>query len=294
MVEVRAPASGSVLHRFYLRLLDAHRAGSLQGIQRRAFEQAVTCANQTLSRLHDWQFPARRIDSWLWTSRWQFEILTRWTEWESIVWCPRFIQTGATVIDVGAHIGYYTRYFSELSGARGRVIAIEPHPENQTVLRHNVKRRRNVEVLAFAAAERESVAQLHVSVGSSNHSLMPGYGQIQGVLSIPTRRLDDVLAERNIASVDFIKIDVEGGEPLVLAGLEATIARSPNLHMLIEYNPAALRCGGIEPHALLDQLRAFALDVYRIQPDASLTLVAGELGSELVNLLCCPRGSDIH
>ena len=294
MVDIRSPASPSVLHEFYVRLLRAHESGDLQGARRSAFEHSVSFASRWLSGLQDFRFPDRRIDSWLWTARWQLEILMRWNEWESLVWCKRFIKPGATVVDVGAHIGYYTRYFSKLAGARGRVIAIEPHPENQAVLRHNMKDCRNVELLAFAAAARESMVPLYVSAGSSNHSLMPGYGQTQGVLPTATRCLDDVLAERNIKSVDFIKIDVEGAEPLVLAGLKATIARSPTLHMLIEYNPTALACGGIEPKALLDQLRLLDLNVYRIQLDASLAFVEDELAPELVNLLCCKRGSEIH
>src|SRR5205814_10617535 len=50
----------------------------------------------------------------------------------------RAIRPGATVIDVGANIGYNTVYAAGLTGANGRVIAVEPASDNIRVLRENL------------------------------------------------------------------------------------------------------------------------------------------------------------
>ena len=40
------------------------------------------------------------------------------------------VQPGTIVVDVGANVGFFTRYFAEWTGADGRVLAIEPEQQN--------------------------------------------------------------------------------------------------------------------------------------------------------------------
>jgi hypothetical protein len=42
----------------------------------------------------------------------------------------KLVQPGATIYDVGAHIGYHSIYFADRVGQKGKVFAFEPHPEN--------------------------------------------------------------------------------------------------------------------------------------------------------------------
>ena len=287
---LQADASPTKLQKLYAKALRVHQSSRPGGAGfRRWFEWTVTASVFCLRRARRMQFPERRIDDWFWTARWQFEILMRWNEWESLVWCRRSVARGDIVVDVGAHIGYYSRLLSELAGTRGRVIAVEPFIENQKVLQRNLRGYANVRVMPFAAADRESTSALYVSPGSSNHSLTPGYTEARAIVPTRTRALDDVLEEQGIAIIQFIKIDVEGGEPAVLRGLTKTIARSPRLRMLIECNPAALRCGGVNPPELIRQIRDYGFDVYKIEPDASLSPIASDPGPELMNLLCWKR-----
>jgi SAM-dependent methyltransferase len=50
----------------------------------------------------------------------------------------RYVKPGATVIDVGANIGYNAIHAARLAGRQGRVIALEPTPDTLTVLRRNI------------------------------------------------------------------------------------------------------------------------------------------------------------
>ena len=67
-------------------------------------------------------------------------------------------------------------------------------------------------------------------------------------------RLDELLPQMGVAELNFIKIDVQGFEGEVLAGLEETIRRSPKLQILMEFWPEGLRSAGTDPAELLRRL----------------------------------------
>ena len=49
------------------------------------------------------------------------------------------IHSGDVVLDIGAHIGYYTLQFANLVGSTGKVYAFEPEPKNFELLKKNVQ-----------------------------------------------------------------------------------------------------------------------------------------------------------
>ena len=60
-------------------------------------------------------------------------MVTQWLgiyEKKKLALLGRFLKAGMTVFDVGAHVGFYTLLFSQYVGAKGRVFAFEPLPEN--------------------------------------------------------------------------------------------------------------------------------------------------------------------
>lgn len=61
-----------------------------------------------------------------------------------------------TVVDIGAHVGYYALLAARAVGRFGRVLAVEPHPVNAQLLRRNLARNevRNVEVIEAAAGRK--------------------------------------------------------------------------------------------------------------------------------------------
>ena len=226
------------------------------------------------------------MGGWWWTGRWRFEFVLGWLEPESIEWVRRLVQPGMTVVDVGAHIGFYTRILSDLVGSNGRVLAFEPHPANLDFLRHNTRGMSNVEVHAFAVGASDEPVRLHVSAGHSNHSLIDGYTEELESIEVEGITLDSFLAHHHIAAIDFLKIDVEGAEPLVLAGLADALGAKQVRGILTEFNPTALELGGVEPAELVRTLRESGFDVHSIGPHGRLEdpLVQGAV----VNLLCLP------
>ena len=133
------------------------------------------------------------------------------------------IPPGATVFDVGAHVGYYTLLASVLVGDTGRVWAFEPNPTNHAFLRRHVavNRRENVHIENAAVSDRSGTASFAFGTGSGT-----GHLDTHGSLEVRTVRLDDFCREHGVQP-GFLKIDVEGAELDVLRGAEETVAARP-------------------------------------------------------------------
>ncbi len=223
----------------------------------------------------------------------RLELLTGRHEAETTHWMQTLARPGMTVLDIGAHVGYYTRIVSGLVGDGGRVLAFEPHPRNLQTLRRNTAHLRNVTVLPVALAEREGTAELHdylmMSASGSLHfdermrevqrAQMSDYDiapRVKGfqpqTYTVRTARVDDLLAAEGVERVDLVKMDIEGAELGALRGMAATIARSEGLALIMEYNPLGLKAFGHDPEAALREVLALGFDrLSVIEPDATLT-----------------------
>jgi FkbM family methyltransferase len=150
----------------------------------------------------------------------------------------RFLKAGMTVIDIGAHRGFHTLFFSKKVGKRGHVISFEPSLRDRKRLELHLKINfcRNVELRDCALGEEEGSASLYVvRVNSVLNSLRPpDTPQESFPTPVPMRKLDDVLSQAQLDRIDFIKLDVEGGELGVLKGAERLLQRIPRPVILCE------------------------------------------------------------
>ncbi len=82
----------------------------------------------------------------------------------------RYVKTGMTVFDIGAHAGFYTLFFSRLVGEEGKVFAFEPYHENLTFLVKHVQlnRIKNVTVVASAICKKDRFEGF--VIGTSNYT----------------------------------------------------------------------------------------------------------------------------
>src|SRR5579862_2517623 len=142
--------TGSLFYRLYQNSLAAYQRG-LQADSWYCgwYEDLIRWSAMVLAPLTGTSFPERRTGGWWWIWRWRFEALMGWYDPECEAHCRRLIRPGATVLDIGGHIGIYSRLLSTLAGPTGRVIVFEANPENVAVLRKNLRRRkyRNVEII---------------------------------------------------------------------------------------------------------------------------------------------------
>lgn len=229
----------------------------------------------------------------------RLELLTDRHEQETAAQFRRLIQPGMIVLDVGAHVGYYARLSSQLVGENGRVIAFEPHPRTFEYLMRNVTSLLNVTTIQAAVAETEGTAELYdylmMSASGSLHydetlvdlqrahatkdDIAPRLAQGLPVqtYTVRTAPIDSILEELGVNRVDFVKMDIEGAEMGALRGMKRTISESPELKLIMEYNPVALRAFDNQPEAALNEVLGMGFShVAIIQKDGTLTDITGQ------------------
>lgn len=153
----------------------------------------------------------------------------------------RGVQPGDVVLDCGANIGVFTRY--SLNKGAKLVVAIEPAPENIECLRRNFKDEiaaGKVIVYPKGVWDKDDFLELHVDPhNSAADSFLidkPSWGKVE---KVPLTTIDKMVAELNLAKVDFIKMDIEGAETKALIGGKATIARDkPRMALSAYHNPS--------------------------------------------------------
>lgn len=150
------------------------------------------------------------------------------------------IRPGFTVVDVGAHIGYFTLLISRLTGARGKVFALEPLPKNAVRLKEHLARNEcvhNTEVFQLAAAEynqKEEFLNYDIATIGRLSSLESSAADKSFCrIVVECRSLDRLIQDSGVKSLDFVKIDTEGAEFRVLKGMD-NLLRIYRPELLIE------------------------------------------------------------
>jgi len=200
----------------------------------------------------------------------------------------QFVKPGSLVFDIGAHAGNRTRALASLGC---RVVAVEPQPDFARLLRALFRRVGRVEIVEAAACEQDGRVSLAISertptvttVDAGWREARSGETGFAGIHWNRTIEIDaitvDSLIERYGMPV-FVKLDVEGSELRVLAGLTKAV---PVLSF--EYLPTALddvaRC-----LVRLESLGAYAFNFsigesYRLASKQWMT--GPELRESLVN-----------
>jgi len=186
----------------------------------------------------------------------EYEPLTRRVFLESL-------GPGMVVIDVGAHIGFYTVIAAKAVGESGIIHAVEPCSQTLEFLKANVTLNQlmNVHVHPFAAG-RESGPRLFNITGSSDSHGFYSHPNTKTVRTIEVEqvRLDNLIQGR----VDAIKIDVEGAEIEVLDGMKDILFANRDISLLAEWFPAGMRSAGYDPLQLPECLRSLGYRQIRV------------------------------
>jgi FkbM family methyltransferase len=162
---------------------------------------------------------------------------------------------GNVVLDVGAHIGYYTLLSSKLVGPAGRVYAFEPTPDTFAILERNARtnERTNVTPVNAACGAHSGTATLYLNpANAGDNHLFSAEDSAGPPVAVRIVAVDDYLPADT--TVDFVKMDVQGWEPAALRGMERTLSRGPRVTMMCEFWPSGMRRAGFDPEAFLGQL----------------------------------------
>jgi FkbM family methyltransferase len=148
---------------------------------------------------------------------------------------------GDVVLDVGAYTGLYTLIASKRVGQNGKVIAIEADPTNFEILNRNIKLNglTNVISLNYTVYSKETKLKFYLlPAGTKYNNIMADRIKKteEKFIEINPDKLDDILQQNGIShsDVNWIKIDVEGGEFEVLKGTTGILSKSKDIALLIK------------------------------------------------------------
>lgn len=135
----------------------------------------------------------------------------------------KIVEPGDVCLDIGANIGWYTTLLQKLVGEKGSVHAFEPVPRMFGTLEQNVKLNEppvNVTLNNLALGDTKKNVELHIFKDlPDGHSSIATFGSTEyESFSCPMTTLDSYLIENQINQVDFIKMDIEGAELMMLKG----------------------------------------------------------------------------
>jgi len=165
------------------------------------------------------------------------------------------VKPGMTVLDVGAHAGLYTMIAARRARPGGRVIAFEPSARERARLERHLRINGingvTIEPMALGAVNGDGDLFVVEGAQTGCNSLRPVPGEHAATTRVPIRALDSYAAEHQIDRVDFVKMDIEGGERDALLGGEALFRRTrPTL--LIEIEPARIAPWGYEAREIFE------------------------------------------
>ncbi len=203
-------------------------------------------------------------------------------------WLPllrRLVPPDATVIDVGAHAGQFTKLFARHLVPRGRVVAIEPGAYALGILRPVLRwhRLRNVALVEAALGAEAGRATLSVPTkaggqmrfGLASLGALKIGGKMAGMASegVAVERLDDLVERLGLSRVALVKIDVEGFEMQALKGAARLLAEQRPL-LVLELMDGHLARAGDSLAGALESLRAAGYRPYLRDGAAGLRAAA--------------------
>lgn len=149
--------------------------------------------------------------------------------------------------DVGASVGFFSLILGRLVGPTGKVVSFEPSPPALERLRHNVALNPDlpIAVLPLALSNQDGAApfdaRAELALGRLVSPSQPPGSATARQVAVQVRRLDTLVAERDLAPPDLIKIDVEGAEVDVFDGMERLLhAKRPLIVCSMHQNLAAM------------------------------------------------------
>ena len=193
-----------------------------------------------------------------------------------------FLTQRSVVLDIGANFGLYTALSASIVRNRGRLYAFEGNPRifeslQRTIAANNLYLNPNIVAANVLVSSQSGRGVLHYSANLPSGGTMSDIQLLGGkrhAVEVDMTTIDDFLPPD--LAVDLVKIDVEGHEPMVMRGMEKTIARSPNIRIVTEFADSLL-AHTVNPADFADYIRGLGFAICRVLPNFKIRLVpAGE------------------
>ena len=203
----------------------------------------------------------------------------------------RVVRPGDTCIDVGANVGVHTLVMAFQTGPSGRVIAVEPDPQNFRRLRMNVDLNgaRQVSLVEAAVSDRDGIATFFTCGPDAANRSLPSLKPVkEGLTPIQVRAIRGatLAAELDMKRCDFIKVDTEGHDLIVLREF-ADLIQQHRPFLIFEHNKRLWDEFEASAEDALRLLARWHYDLYIVQ-DGTLSPATEGLPDKC-NVFCVPQ-----
>jgi FkbM family methyltransferase len=190
---------------------------------------------------------------------------------------PAIVGAG-NILDVGANIGYTAVVLARAATSGRKVYAFEPEPFNFNLLQQTARQLEFAgKIVPMQLAVGAEDGNIDLWINDRHHadhrvateqfrSAHSGSNQV----SVPLVSIDSFL-QSNPGPVSFVKIDVQGYELAVCQGMTETLRQNPEIAIVLEFMPSAMRELGFEPSSLIDFLAERDFKVYQVHPRGKLS-----------------------
>lgn len=182
------------------------------------------------------------------------------------------LHEGATFIDIGTNVGFYSVLALDRVGPSGKVYSFEIDPRPLRCLRRTITEfgYSNIHVTEAAVADIDGVLSFEPKADHGHNSIDRSASLGRKVLSV---KLDTWAASTGLSRLDAIKIDVEGAEKFVLEGARETISLFKPL-LLCEAQEETASSFGYTPRDLIRQLESLGYKSVWVSGVATPTILA--------------------
>ena len=175
------------------------------------------------------------------------------------------IHSGDVVLDIGAHIGYYTLQFANLVGSTGKVYAFEPEPKNFELLKKNVQinKHDNVVLIQKIVSDKVGIVEFFISKFDSIGNKLFKSDESGSSIKVGSTTLDEYFKDLK-KKIDFIKMDIQGGEGKATLGMKNLLKENKNLKIIQQWAPEPLKQNHTNPEDHLKFLQHIGYKFYEI------------------------------
>ena len=205
----------------------------------------------------------------------------------------RYLKPGMVVMDTGTHHGLYSLLAAKCVGSSGCVRSFEPSPRERKYLKQNlvINHCHNVTVESIALGSSGGRSQLFVVEGDKDscNSLRPPSEPVTSQkVPVEIQSLDEYLMNQGIEKVDFIKLDVEGGELEVLRGASRLLRSADKPVILVEAEDIRTAPWGYRAEEIIRHLDGFGFRWYSLSETGRLIPLDTSARSYNGNYVACP------
>jgi FkbM family methyltransferase len=204
------------------------------------------------------------------------------------------LKPGATFIDCGANVGYFSIQAGDLVGQTGTVVAIEANPDTYKLLERNLRANNFGTALHCALTSQGEEVELFVPGSWDVYSSLRAGSVVEGVpdhsYKVKARKLDELVEELGLGRVDLVKIDVEGGELDVLNSATKLLATfRPFIVMEYGSNTWSAFDATAQDLKSLAENHGYAIQLFNVQSRRLIPVTDEVWQSRYVNLILAPH-----